>query len=66
MQPTDDMKIILEFLKEFGIGSAPEIAFCTLILEWRIEVDLQDMADEGWIELSTNDEGHTVAKIKQS
>ncbi|MEG4594176.1 hypothetical protein QUB00_20545 [Microcoleus sp. F8_C2] len=57
------MKVILDFLKQFEIGSAPEIAFCTQIQEWRIEIDLQDMAEEGWVELSTDSEGHTVARI---
>ena len=66
MEPTNDVKTILEFLKEFGVGSVPEISFCTLIQEWRVEIDVQDMGDEGWLELSTNDQEHTVARIKQS
>jgi hypothetical protein len=64
MQPTDDLQVILDFLKQFGVGSLPEISFCTQIEEWRVEIDLQDMADEGWVTLSTDREGHTVARIK--
>jgi len=63
MQPTDDMKAILDFLKLFRIASAPEISFCTQIEEWRTEIDLQDMADEGWLTLSIDSEGNTVARI---
>jgi hypothetical protein len=64
MQPTDDMKVILNLLKQFGVGSIPEISFCTQIEEWRVEIDLQDIADEDWVILSADREGHTVARIK--
>ena len=63
MEPTADMQAILDFLKLFGVGSTAEISFCTKIEEWRIRIDLQDMADEGWVTLSADREGHTVAKI---
>ncbi len=64
IQPTDDMKVILNFLKQFGVGSIPEFFFCTQIEEWRVEIDLQDIAEEGWVTLSTDREEHTVARIK--
>ncbi len=63
MEPTADMQAILKFLKIFGVGSTAEISFCTQIEEWRIEIDLQDMADEGWLTLSTDCQGNTVATI---
>lgn len=49
MQLTDDIKALLDFLKQFEITRVPEISFCTLIEEWRVEIDWQDMADEGWV-----------------
>ncbi|WP_445244503.1 hypothetical protein [Microcoleus sp. OTE_8_concoct_300] len=57
------MQALLDFLKLFGVGSTAEIAFCTLIEEWRVEIDVQDMADEGWVSLSTDSENNTVARI---
>jgi hypothetical protein len=64
MQPTDDMKVILNFWKQFRVGSIPKISFCNQIEESRVEIDLQDIAEEGWVTLSTDREGHTVARIK--
>jgi len=64
MQPTADMQAIFDFLKLFRVGSTPEISFGTQIEEWRLEIDLKDMADGGWVTLSTDREGHTVARIK--
>ncbi len=40
------------------------MSFCTQIEELRVEIDLQDMADQGLVTLSTDSEGHTVARIK--
>lgn len=40
MQPTDDMQVILDFLKQFGVGSLPKVSFCTQIEEWRVEIEL--------------------------
>jgi hypothetical protein len=60
---TTDMQAILDFLKLFGVGSTAEIAFCTLIAEWRVEIDVQDMADEGWVSLSTDRASNTSARI---
>lgn len=63
MEITADMQAILDFLKLFGVGSTAEIAFCTLIAEWRVEIDVQDMADEGWVRLSTDRASNTIARI---
>lgn len=63
MEITTDMQAILDFLKLFGVGSTAEIAFCTLIAEWRVEIDVQDMADEGWLSLSTDSASNTIARI---
>lgn len=63
MEITTDMQAILDFLKLFGVGSTAEIAFCTLIAEWRVEIDVQDMADEGWVSLSTDSASNTIARI---
>jgi len=63
MEPTADMQAILTFLKLFEVGSTAEIAFCTLIAEWRVEIDVQDMADEGWVRLSTDRASNTIARI---
>jgi predicted nuclease with TOPRIM domain len=63
MELTADMQAILNFLKRFGVGSTAEIAFCTLIAESRVEIDVKDMADECWVSLSTDSEDNTVAKI---
>ncbi|MEG4084911.1 MULTISPECIES: hypothetical protein [unclassified Microcoleus] len=57
------MQAILDFLKLFGVGSTAEIAFCTLIAEWRVEIDVQDMADEGWVRLSTDRASNMIATI---
>ncbi|MEG4445053.1 hypothetical protein QUB47_23500 [Microcoleus sp. AT9_B5] len=63
MEITPEIQAILDFLKQFGKGSTAEIAFCTLIAEWRIEIDVQDMSDEGWVRLSTDSENNIVATI---
>ena len=63
MEITTDMQALLDFLKLFGVGSTAEIAFCTLIAEWRVEIDVQDMADEGWVSLSTDSASNTIARI---
>ena len=63
MEITTDMQAILDFLKLFGVDSTAEIAFCTLIAEWRVEIDVQDMADEGWVSLSTDSASNTIARI---
>ncbi|MEG4177920.1 hypothetical protein [Microcoleus sp. S13_C3] len=63
MEITTDMQAILDFLKLFGVGSTAEIAFCTLIAEWRVEIDVQDMADEGWVRLSTDRASNMIATI---
>lgn len=63
MELTADMQAILNFLKRFGVGSTAEIAFCTLIAESRVEIDVQDMADEGLIRISKDSASNTIAKI---
>lgn len=65
MEPTPDMQAILNFLKLPEVtGSVQEIAFCTRIPESSVEIDLDDMAAEGWISLSMDTEtDDTVAKI---
>lgn len=63
MEITPEIQAILGFLKCFGKGSTAEIAFCTLIEEWRVEIDVQDMSDEGWVRLSTDSNDNTVATI---
>ncbi|MEG4576744.1 hypothetical protein QUA56_29315 [Microcoleus sp. N3A4] len=63
MEITPEIQAILDFLNIFGKGSTPEIAFCTLIEEWRVEIDLEDMADEGWVRLSNDSNDNTIAKI---
>ena len=63
MEVTPEIQTILDFLKLFGVGSTAEIAFCTLIAEWRVEIDVQDMADEGWLTLETDSEDNIVARI---
>ncbi|MEG4044626.1 hypothetical protein [Microcoleus sp. Pol17_C1] len=63
MEITPEIQAILDFLKQFGKGSTAEIAFCTLIEEWRVEIDVQDMADEGWVRLSSDNESNTIAKL---
>ncbi|MEG5063179.1 hypothetical protein QUB33_06095 [Microcoleus sp. B3-A4] len=63
MEITPEIQAILDFLKEFGKGSTAEISFCTLIEEWRVEIDVQDMSDEGWVRLSTDGASNTIATI---
>ncbi|MEG3898992.1 MULTISPECIES: hypothetical protein [unclassified Microcoleus] len=63
MEITPEIQAILDFLKLFGVGSTAEIAFCTLIAEWRVEIDVQDMADEGLIRISKDSASNTIAKI---
>ncbi|MEG4532993.1 hypothetical protein [Microcoleus sp. D2_18a_D3] len=63
MELTADMQAILDFLKRFEVGSTAEIAFCTLIAEWRVEIDVQDMADEGLIRISKDSASNTIARI---
>ncbi|MEG5033267.1 hypothetical protein [Microcoleus sp. AT3-D2] len=63
MEITPEIQAILDFLKQFGKGSTAEIAFCTLIEEWRVEIDVQDMADEGWVRLSSDSESNTIATL---
>lgn len=64
MELTEDMKAILAFVDRFKIVSVPEIAFCTLIEDWRIEIDIADMADAGLIELSTNSDDSQIVISK--
>lgn len=63
MEITPEIQAILDFLKQFGKGSTAEISFCTIIAEWRVEIDVQDMSDEGWVRLSTDSENNIVATI---
>lgn len=66
MEKTDDMKAILNFLNEVGVATIQEISFCTEIAEWRVEIDLEDMRDEGWVMISVDNESNSVAWVKST
>ena len=66
MKPTPDMRVILDFLQQTDKSSTQEIAFCTSISEWRVQIDAEDMADEKWVDISTNSDGNTVVAIKKT
>lgn len=60
---TDDMETILDLIELVGPSSTSAIAFCTSIAEWRVEIDIQDMADAGLVTLSKDDDYNTIATI---
>ena len=66
MNPTSDMRVILNFLQKVDKSSTQEIAFCTSIAEWRVEIDVKDMADEEWVDISTDSDDNTVVAITRT
>lgn len=66
MKPTPDMRVILNFLQQVDKSSTQEIAFCTSIAEWRVEIDVEDMADEEWVDISTDSDDNTVVAITRT